>query len=62
MGKTLDGYSGHMSSYSPDRTFVLSDEKEASKEDIVRTLRESGAEMLLNYLPVGSEKATGFLC
>jgi len=28
--------------------------------DVAATLRESGAEILLNYLPVGSEKATRF--
>ncbi len=60
MGKVLDGFSEHMKDYDPERTFVLSDEPEATKEDIVKTLRESGAEILLNYLPVGSEEATRF--
>lgn len=60
MGKILDGFSNHMKDYDPKRTFLLSDEKEATREDVVKVLRESGAEMLLNYLPVGSEKATEF--
>ncbi|RJQ55464.1 MAG: inositol-3-phosphate synthase [Nitrospiraceae bacterium] len=60
MGRILDGFSGHMEDYDPEHTFVLSDRKEASKEDVVRALRESGAEMLLNYLPVGSEEAVKF--
>jgi len=38
----------------------LAEEKEATREDIVRILKESGAEILLNYVPVGSEKATKF--
>jgi myo-inositol-1-phosphate synthase len=60
MGRILDGYSDHMKNYSSDKTFVLSDEKEASKEDIITVLKQSGVEMLLNYLPVGSENATKF--
>jgi myo-inositol-1-phosphate synthase len=60
MGKVLDGFAEHMKNYDPKYTFVLSDEKEATKEDIIRTLKESGAEILLNYLPVGSEEATKF--
>jgi len=60
MGKVLDGVSKHMESYKDDYTFRVSSEREATKEDIVRILRESKAEILLNYLPVGSEQATRF--
>ena len=60
MGKILDGFSPHMANYGDDYTFVLSEEKEPSKDDIVNTLKESEAEILLNYLPVGSEKAVRF--
>ncbi len=60
MGKVLDGIADHMGRYDEKYTFVLSDEKEADKADVVRTLRESGAEILLNYLPVGSENAVRF--
>jgi myo-inositol-1-phosphate synthase len=60
MGKVLDGFSGHMKDYGPECSFVLSEEKESSKEEIIDILKKSGAEMLLNYLPVGSEKAVRF--
>ena len=60
MGNVLDGIADHMKNYDEKYTFLLSDEKEASKEDVVKTLRESGAEILLNYLPVGSENAVRF--
>ncbi len=60
MGKVLDGISEHMTQYDPSQTFVVSEVKEASQDDIVHILRESGAEILLNYLPVGSEKAVRF--
>ncbi|MFH1883985.1 MAG: inositol-3-phosphate synthase [Planctomycetota bacterium] len=60
MGKILDGFSDHMREYDDDYTFILGDEPEPTKEDIVRILKESGTEILLNYLPVGSEEATKF--
>ncbi len=60
MGKILDGFSDHMKNYDEKYTFVLSDEKEASREDVINVLKESGAEILLNYLPVGSEEGTRF--
>jgi myo-inositol-1-phosphate synthase len=60
MGKVLDGFSDHMKDYEEKYTFVLSEEKEPTREEIVRVLKESGAEMLLNYLPVGSEEAVRF--
>ena len=60
MGKVLDGFSEHMRSYEEKYTFLLSDAKEPTKEVVVKQLVSSGAEMLLNYLPVGSEEATRF--
>lgn len=60
MGAVLDGFSEHMKDYPEHRSFVLADAPSASKEEVVETLRESGAEILLNYLPVGSEEATRF--
>ncbi|MCL1926230.1 MAG: inositol-3-phosphate synthase [Syntrophorhabdaceae bacterium] len=55
MGPILDGIAPHMSDYPDDRTFLPADEKPC---DVEQVLRESGAEILVNYLPVGSEKAT----
>ncbi len=60
MGKVLDGVSEHMSSYGDDYTFVIAKLPEASMDDVVTTLKNSGTEILLNYLPVGSENATKF--
>ncbi|TKY91244.1 MAG: inositol-3-phosphate synthase [Candidatus Methanomarinus sp.] len=60
MGNILDGISDHMGNYDSEYTFSPSDEKEATKEEIINILKESGAEILLNYVPVGSEKATQF--
>ena len=60
MGKILDGFSDHMKNYEEKRTFILAEEPEPGEEDIVRVLKEAGAEILVNYLPVGSEEATRF--
>lgn len=57
MGPVLDGVSEHMKEYPADRTFIVANKKPANVEKI---LRDSGAEILLNYLPVGSEEATQF--
>ena len=60
MGRIMDGFSDHMRDYEARHTFVAADVPEPDKEEVVRLLRESEAEILLNYLPVGSEEATRF--
>lgn len=60
MGRILDGISEHMADYPENQRFLPSQKPEATQEDIVRYLRESEAEILINYLPVGSEQATRF--
>ncbi len=57
MGEILDGISEHMMDYPEDRRFIPSDEKPV---DVANVLLESGAEILLNYLPVGSQRATEY--
>jgi myo-inositol-1-phosphate synthase len=60
MGHVLDGVAEHMADYKDDRTFIVSNEAQPSKADVVAALRDSGADVLMNYLPVGSQKATEF--
>ncbi len=57
MGPVLDGVASHMKEFHPDRTFVPA---ETDPVDVTSVLRESGAEILLNYMPVGSEEAARF--
>jgi myo-inositol-1-phosphate synthase len=57
MGEVLDGVSEHMKDYPEEYTFLVSDEKPCNVEKV---LRDSGTEILLNYLPVGSDRATEF--
>jgi hypothetical protein len=60
MGRVLDGVSDHFESYPEDRRFVVSDQKEATREEIVAELRDAEVDVLANYLPVGSERASRF--
>jgi myo-inositol-1-phosphate synthase len=49
-----------MADYDDDYTFKRSSEPEANLEQVVQTLKQSGAHILVNYLPVGSEEAVRF--
>jgi len=57
MGELLDGVSDHMIDWPEDQRFVVA---KKSAVDVERVLRDSGAEILLNYCPVGSQLATEF--
>ncbi|BFT94695.1 MAG: inositol-3-phosphate synthase [Minisyncoccus archaeiphilus] len=57
MGPVLDGVADHMKNYPDDQTFLPSDR---TPVDVVEELKASGAQVLINYMPVGSQKATEF--
>ncbi|GLI53214.1 inositol-3-phosphate synthase [Thermodesulfovibrio yellowstonii] len=57
MGPILDGFAEHMRDYPDDKRFIPSDAKPV---DVVDVLKKSGAEIMISYLPVGSEEATCF--
>jgi myo-inositol-1-phosphate synthase len=57
MGEVLDGVSDHMKDYPEERIFLVANKKPCNVEKV---LRDSGVNILLNYLPVGSDKATEF--
>ncbi|MES2755154.1 MAG: inositol-3-phosphate synthase [Pseudomonadota bacterium] len=60
MGRILDGVADHMANYADDRTFVVANDTQPTKADVVAELKRSGADVLMNYLPVGSQEATEF--
>ncbi len=60
MGKVLDGIADHMEAMPAARSFRKADLPEPSKDDVVEALKASGAEVLVNFLPVGSEDAVKF--
>ncbi|HBA42702.1 MAG TPA: inositol-3-phosphate synthase [Alphaproteobacteria bacterium] len=54
MAPILDGIAPHMADYDDDEAFRAAD---AEPVDVAQSLRDSGAEVLICYLPVGSEQA-----
>ena len=57
MGPILDGVAPHFKNYPEEKGFVISKEKSV---DVVKELKKTGAQILINLLPVGSEKAAKF--
>lgn len=60
MGRILDGVADHMEDYADDRTFIVAKEREATKDEVVSALRAAKVDVLMNYLPVGSQEASEF--
>ncbi len=59
MGLVSDGVAEHMTGMG-ERGFIVSEEAEATRASIVAAIKDSGAEVLVNFLPVGSQEATEF--
>ncbi|HOT07799.1 MAG: Myo-inositol-1-phosphate synthase [Methanosaeta sp. PtaB.Bin039] len=57
MGPVMDGVAPHMKDYPLQDTFSVARQDPC---DVVRELEKSEAEVLINYMPVGSEQATRF--
>jgi myo-inositol-1-phosphate synthase len=60
MGRVLDGVADHMESMPRNRTFAPSSAAQPDKAHVVAALKAAKAEVLVNFLPVGSEEATQF--
>jgi myo-inositol-1-phosphate synthase len=60
MGKMLDGYSDHMENYEDDRRFIPAGAAQPSKADVVKAMKDAKVDVIMNYLPVGSQEATEF--
>lgn len=58
-GCVLDGVAAHMTE-AGNRGFIVAEGPDATQSEIVAALKASGAEILVNFLPVGSQKATEF--
>jgi myo-inositol-1-phosphate synthase len=57
MGQVLDGVSDYMLEQPEDESFRIA---KAKPVDVVKVLKDSQADILINYLPVGSQEATEF--
>ncbi len=55
MGPVFDGVAEHMANHPAEESFRVAS---AAPVNVARALRECGADVLVNYLPVGSEQAT----
>lgn len=60
MGAILDGIAPHTANYPKENRPVIAKNDEPNIQQLVEIIKKSGAEILLNYLPVGSQKATEF--
>jgi len=60
MGRILDGVAEHMRDYDSRQRFVVAQCEEPSEDEVVELLKKCGTDVLVNYLPVGSETATRF--
>ena len=59
-GALYDGVAPHMLDMPEEESFRITKDPEPSVEDVVKDLEEKKVDVLLNYLPVGSETATRF--
>lgn len=59
-GVVLDGVSPHTQNFDKEIRVVVSETTEPSFAELVEAIEASGAEMLINYLPVGSREAAHF--
>jgi myo-inositol-1-phosphate synthase len=57
MGPIMDGVAPHMTNYDDEKTFKP---QNSDPCDVAEELIESKADMLINYMPVGSEQAARF--
>jgi len=57
MGRVLDGVADHFKDFSEEKVFVAAKKKDVN---VTKELKRTGAEILINFLPVGSEKAAKF--
>ncbi len=55
MGPVLDGVAEHMRDYPEEERFVVAERRPV---DVAEVLRRSGAQIVVSYLPVGSQQAT----
>jgi myo-inositol-1-phosphate synthase len=58
MGEVLDGVASHMANYPPHQRFDVA--TGVRSVDVAKVLRDSRADLLVSYMPVGSQQATEY--
>jgi myo-inositol-1-phosphate synthase len=59
MGQILEGVADHMVDHQP-RPFLPADLAVPNEDDLVKILKDTRAQILMNYLPVGSQETIEF--
>ncbi len=59
-GRTLDGIASNMASAPAHSAFRESDQTELSEDEVVKCLTDSNTNVVINFLPVGSQEASEF--
>lgn len=59
-GALYDGVAAHMANFPDDEAFRPTKDPEPTREEFIAMLKKHEVDVLLNYLPVGSETATRF--
>ena len=59
-GALYDGVASHMKDFPEEDSFRATHDPEPKHDDVVEDLKKHKIDVLLNYLPVGSEEATRF--
>eukprot|EP00055_Hartaetosiga_balthica_P003447 m.7829 g.7829 ORF g.7829 m.7829 type:complete len:432 (+) comp2928_c0_seq1:211-1506(+) len=59
-GPTLDGVAEYMKDFPRDCTFVESEQDAITKDKVVEILKRENVDVVINYLPVGSQEASQF--
>lgn len=59
-GKIIDGISEHTKNVNNDKYFLPVNDEDVTKESIVHIIKEANTDILINYLPVGSNEASKF--
>lgn len=60
MAPVLDGVAPHMLDEPEDKSFRVANYPDPDRDFILKTLRDNQVDIIINYLPVGSQKATEF--
>jgi len=60
MGRVMSADAGIKEEDTDKALFPLADYPEPTREEVVNILKETGAEVMMNYVPVGSEDTTRF--
>lgn len=59
-GPILDGVAAHMEAHPEDTRFCPKPEAGMTRDDVIAHLKEKKVDVLINYLPVGSQEAVEF--